>query len=303
MIKNYGRNLILKRPDGLPIATVRLLPAGVLDAINTLFVTWPDLVSGLGPVDLPSNCFDLTRSSGALKISLKPSICDEHGVEGLPIHIAARFERMGDFLSSFSELIRLQSVQAQQGDIPTLKFQVENMGATIGEVIDLLVLKGRHTQHSALQLCLQLVFVFRIRTVGQLVLWLNQVLNPDAQLVTDEHTKAMIDTFWHWSTPNFLFLIYEVLAHQGIQLSDPAFFLYYTKLTTMLEDDAKLTSDKVDVAMRGRLKLPMVPTVTPNIVPKRWLNKLARQAEAVRERMGAELISSQTEPTLWTSGE
>jgi hypothetical protein len=301
MIKGYGRSLTLKGTKGLPYATLQQTPDAVLEAISTLYTTWPDLVTGLGPVDLPSNCFDVNRTPGHLTISLRPSICSEYGIQGLPIHIAARFERTADYLYSLSEVIRLQAIQTQMQTAPVLTFQVEQMGASVSEVIDLLVLKGKHTQQVALQLCLQLVFVFRIRTVGQLVLWLIQVLNPDSQVVADAHTKAMIETFWHWSTPNFLWLIYEVLARQSVTFSDPALFLYYTKLTTMMEDEAMLTSDKSDIDMRGRLKLPLVRNTSPTIIPKRWLRQLASKAEEARERMGGELVSTQTEPSLWSS--
>ncbi|NJM39287.1 MAG: hypothetical protein HC853_00240 [Anaerolineae bacterium] len=301
MIKEYGRNLVLNSSSGPPSVALKQTPGAVLDALSTLIEAWPNLVTGLGPVDLPANCFALKRSAGQLTISLHPAICSNFGVEGLPIHIAARFERVADYAYSFSEIIRLQAVQTQMSAAPVLTYSIDQMGASVSEVIDLLTLKGKHTQQAALQLCLQLVFVFRIRTVGQLALWLIQALNPESQLVTDAHTKALIETFWHWSTPNFLWLMYEVLTHQGVTFSDPALFLYYTKLTTMLEDDAMLTSDKSDVDMRGRLKLPLTRNATPNIVPTRWLRKFARMAEDARERMGGELVSTQTEPSLWTS--
>ena len=272
-----------------------------MDAMATLYKAWPDLVTELGPIDLPSNCFNLKREGGVLNISLNPTACLTFGAEGIPIHMAARFERVGDFFTSFSEMIRLNAIRTRTGDEACLKFEVENMGASISDVADLLTLKGKHTQRAALQLCLQLVFVFRVRTVGQLVIWLMQVLNPDTQLVTDEHTKAMIEAFWHWGTPNFLYLLYEILTYQGVVFSDPALFLYYTKLTTMLEDDAMLTSAKSGVDMRGRLKLPLVHAPVPNIIPPRWLTRFKRLAEDARERMGAELLSEQTEPTLWQS--
>ena len=311
MIKHYGNNLILGTTPSttpntqteIPFVILRHNPPFVLDAIQTLFTAWPDLVTITGMIDLPTPCFEFERGENQLTIRMQAEGCAAQGVECAPIHIAARFERVGDYLSAFSEIIRLLSVQAQQLDSLPLRFDLRQMGMTISEVIDAMKLRGKFAHHAALQMCLQLAFVFRVRTVGQLVLWLLQVLNPTVQTVTDAHTKALIELFWHWSTPNFLYLIYEVLARCDIEMTEAATFLYYTKLITMMDDEMLQSPVNNERDMRGRLKLPLVSEPMPNIVPRKWLGMLAARAEAAREHLNMELVTTETEPSLWAQRE
>jgi hypothetical protein len=311
MIKHYGNNLILGTVPSTvpntqvdtPFVTLMHTPPSVLGAIQTLFSTWPDLVTTIGMIDLPSPCFEFEQGNNQLTIRMQAEGCQAHGVECAPIHIAARFERAGDYLNSFSEMIRLLSMQTRQVDTLPLRFDVRKMGMTISEVIDGMKLRGKFAQHAALQLCLQLAFTFRVRTVGQLVLWLLQVLNPTVQTVTDAHTKSLIESFWHWSTPNFLYLIYEVLARCDIEMTEAATFLYYTKLITMMDDEATQTLPNNERDMRGRLKLPLVSEPVPNVVPNKWLRALAARAEAAREHLNMELVTTETEPSLWAQRE
>jgi hypothetical protein len=86
-------------------------------------------------------------------------------------------------------------------------------------------------------------------------------------------------------------------------MTEAATFLYYTKLITMMDDEATQTLPNNERDMRGRLKLPLVSEPVPNVVPNKWLRALAARAEAAREHLNMELVTTETEPSLWAQRE
>ena len=246
MIRYYGDNLTLGESEqGEATATLEFLPDRTLDAIETLLPEWPSLVTAYGPYDAPDCPLKIRRGPGRLTVAL-PRDCRSLGeLSRHPVAIAARFERLAEFFASFSEQIRLRQLQHTPSVI--LDFDMHEMGESISEAVQRLDLKTSRAQRAATNMCIQLSAIFQVRTVGQLVLWLAMVLEPEQQTVSDTVNKAVIDSFWRWADPNALYLIYELLALKHVTFSDLSFFLYVTKLSTKLDDLASFGTHDVDV--------------------------------------------------------
>lgn len=298
MIRYYGDNLTLGESEqGEATATLEFLPERTLDAIETLLPEWPALVTAYGPYDAPDCPLKIQRGPGRLTVAL-PGDCRSLGeLSHHPVVIAARFERLAEFFASFSEQIRLRQLKNTPSAI--LDFDLHEMGESISEAVQRLDLKSTRTERMATTMCIQLSAIFQVRTVGQLVLWLAMVLEPEQQTVSDAVNKAVIDSFWRWADPNALYLIYDLLAIKQVVLSDLAFFLYFTKLSTKLDDLDSFGTHDVDA--RGRLRLPLLSERYANIVPKRWITRMVKLAEGAKVRLGAEMLSDKTEPSLWVS--
>jgi hypothetical protein len=70
-----------------------------------------------------------------------------------------------------------------------------------------------------------------------------------------------------------------------------------------MDDEMMQSPTNNERDMRGRLKLPLVSEPMPNIVPRKWLGILAARAEAAREHLNMELVTTETEPSLWAQRE
>ena len=49
------------------------------------------------------------------------------------------------------------------------------------------------------------------------------------------------------------------------------------------------------------MRLPLLSERYANIVPKRWITRMVKLAEGAKVRLGAEMLSDKTEPSLWVS--
>ncbi|NJM39480.1 MAG: hypothetical protein HC853_01255 [Anaerolineae bacterium] len=292
MIRNYGELVSACTPEA-SAACVRLshLPTDVLDALATLLAHAPSLTKR------DSADLELQRVGKALLIR------DVHQATLLfpEERIARRFERLGEFCQSLSDLMLLREMRkADETELPLI-FKPDQLGEDIGEALGRLWLHDPTLMRVAQEVQAQLALVFNIRTLAQLVLKLSIVLDERLQIVCADFQRALINAFWDWADANKLYVLYRLLVHKRIVMSDQAFFLYYTKLLDRMTATRQAGVDALN--NDGRLRLPLANDPLLRAVPQDWWQQMSRRFERIKIVKGAELVSMQTEPPIWQLSE
>jgi hypothetical protein len=298
MIRNYGQ-LVTSCTTDADNACIKLehLPADVLDALATLLTRWPALVTH-GASHLDGQHLRAERAGSTLLIHDDAP----HAIRLFPeVRIVRRCERIGEFCQSLGDLMLLREMRKLDADELPLVFDPSSLSEDIGEAVVRVRLHDPILVRVAHELQAQLALVFNIHSMAQLVLKLSIVLDGRLQIVCADFQRALINAFWDWADANKLYVLYRLLAHKRIALSDQAFFLYYTKLLDRMTATRQAGVDALN--NDGRLRLPLANDPLPNAVPQAWWRQMSKRFQRVKREMGAKLVSMQTEPPIWSSNE